>query len=727
VSRTVLVNRLRANTEAAVVALSAPAGYGKTTLLAQWADRDPRPFIWISIDEQDVDAIVLLRHLAVALDAIAPLSPQVLEALAAPSESPWMTVLPRLCAAVAAAQPLVLVLDDVHLLRSMDSLDAVTALADHMSEGSALVVSGRATPRLPIPALRASGRLMELGIDDLAFTPREGQRLLRSAGLHLTFDEVTTLIRECEGWPAAVYLAGLALREGEDEGRPARPAFGQLDRRGGGLAAYLRSEYLSRLRPDAVRFLRRTSVLDQMCGDLCDAVLGRRGSAGELERIERSNLFLLPLDRQRVWFRYHRLFRDVLRNELGRQEPQLVGVLHARAADWYEAHGDPEAALEHANARGDTRRVARILSAIAVRIYQSGRAHAVERWLARFENDALLERYPDVALKGSWIYALRGRRADAERWLMIAERSLNRRTPTTNEQGAWLTIVRATLGREGVYQMIADAESALAAISRDDPVRPFALMVLGVGYMLLAQDERADALFAEAIEEAQRVGATETQVVATGERSILAAAHDDVRAAEGFAHHAEHLAQEGNLEGYGTTGIAVAASARAALRHGNWAEARAALEKLGALMPSVRGALSPWYAVQTQLEFARAYLALREPDTVRSLLESIREQLQERPHVGVLAEEADALERELEAMPDAGHANPGLTAAELRLLPYLATHLSFREIGEQLYVSRNTIKTQAISVYRKLGVTSRSEAIACATRLGLVDPISSKT
>jgi LuxR family maltose regulon positive regulatory protein len=721
VSRTVLVNRLKANLDAPVVAVFAPVGYGKTTVLAQWAERDPRPFVWISLDDRDDDAIVLLRHLAAALDAVTPLGPDVLDALARPVESVWTSVLPRIAAMIATAQPIVIVLDDVHVLRSRESVEVLSAVADQIGEGSALVVAGRANPRLPIAALRASGRLMEVGLGDLALTPREGQRLLRAAGVHLAFDEVTKLVRECEGWAAAIYLAGLATRAGDD-GTSSLATAPNLAGREAGLAAYLWSEYLSRLPPKAVQFLRRTSVLEQMCGDLCDAVLGAEGSARELERIERSNLFMVPLDRHRTWYRYHRLFRDLLRRDLAASEPGLIGVLHARAADWYEAHGNLEAALEHAHARGDTRRVARILVAIAVPVYHSGRGKTVERWLERFDDPTLLARYPAVALKGSWIHALRGHRADAERWLHVAETSiLGQTSPPTAAQRAWLTLIRAALCRDGVYQMIADAESSLTDMGRDEPARAFAVMVLAAGYMLLGQNERADALFAEAAQEADRLGATDTRVVAIGERSLLAAAQNDLPAAHRLARDAERLTEEGNLSGYGTTAIAVAASARTSLRHGDWVAARAWLERLRGLMPSVREGLFPWFAVQAQLEFARAYLALRDTDEVQSLLGELHELLRERPYVGVLVDEVETLERELAETPDSGGVNRTLTPAELRLLPYLATHLSFREIGEQLYVSRNTIKTQAISVYRKLGVTSRSEAIACAARLGLVD------
>ena len=713
VSRTALVNRLRANTAAPVVTITAPVGYGKTTLLAQWAARDARPFAWVSVDASDADPGVLLRRVAAAIEPIQPLDPRVVDALAAPRGALWTSAVPSLTAAVGSlAAPLVVVLDDAHLLRSPESLEAVGVIAEHLPAGAALVLAGRHTPSLPVAVLRAEGRLFELGAEQLALTPREAQVFLRSLGLDLSFAEVTSLVRTCEGWPAAVELAAAALEEGRT-----------LNARDPSIAASIHSEYLAHLRPGALRFLRRTAILEQMCGGLCDAVLDDRGSARELEKIERSNLFVVPLDGNRVWFRYHRLFRDVLRRELAEREPKLVPILHRRAAQWFEAHGDPEAALEHARAAGDLDRVARILTTIAQPLYNSGRVKTVERWLTRFDKPALLERYPEVALHGSWIRARRGRPVEAERWLAIAEAAIAGRRPSrrTAVMRSWAAVIRALLCGEGVYQMIADAETALAEVPRDSSLRPSALMALGAGYLLLGQTRQADAILADAAAEAARLGATDTQVLAIGERSIIASTHNDAAAADRLALEARELVEQSSLDGYPTTAIALTAWARASLRHGRWDDARAELAKAEELASHTRHGSLPWLELQSRIELARAYLALRETDAVRSLMAEISRLLRERPDVGVLADEAAALEREVEAIPDVDGARAALTPAELRLLPLLATQLSFREIGEQLYVSRNTIKTQAISVYRKLGVASRSGAIDCAARLGLIE------
>jgi len=723
VSRTALVNRLRTAESSRIMTLSAPAGYGKTTLLAQWAMRDARAFAWVSLDERDNDPIVFLRHVGMALDAIEPLSPRVIRALAAPGDSVWVSAIPRLGAALASSRaPLVLVLDDSHLLRSRQSLRAVSVLGDHVPEGSMLVLAGRVMPRLPTAALRASGRLLEVGVEELALDDREARLLLHGTGVDLGLAATTTLVSRCEGWPAGLYLAGLALCNQTDTvTKDERIAeFGGDDRY---LTDYFRGEYLSSLRPHALRFLRRTSVLDRMSGPLCDALLDDFGSARELEKIERSNLFLVPLDHKREWYRYHQLFRDLLQRELLESEPELVPTLHRRAADWYETHGDLESALEHVIAEGDTDRAARIVTGIALPVYFSGRVAMVERWLASFDAEQR-ERYPGVALMGGWVHALRGRREEAEEWLAVAQHgTFKGRLPDGSRSlETWIALLRAAMCCDGVSKMLADAERALADLPSKSLLRPSAMMVQGAAYILLGQDERGDVILSQAASEAERLGATDTRVVALSERSLIASARGDTSAAEALATEASKLIDSSHLGDYVTGAMALATFARAQLRQGRWESARAHLARAQRLRPLLKESALPWFGIQTRLELARAYLALRDTQGARSLLGEVGEILRFRPHVGVLAEEARALWKEVDEMPEpVDGTRYGLTGAELRVLPLLATHLSFREIGERLFVSRNTIKTHAISVYRKLGVSSRSEAIHRADELGLVD------
>jgi len=714
VSRTALINRLRA-AAVPVGAVVAPAGYGKTTLLAQWAGRDARPFAWVTLDQRDNDPVVLLRHTAAALHRIQPLAPSVLGALASSRRSIWQAAVPRLGSAVAKlGAPFVLVLDEAHALEPGDSTDAVAALADHLGPGSMMVLAGRAAPRLPIASLRASGRLLELGPDLLALTPREARLVIRGADVDLSTAAEAALVDRSEGWAAAVYLGALSIGESGQEDAEFRGD----DRY---LADYIRAECLARLRPKQLAFLRRSSVLPRMSAPLCDEILARSGSALELDSLDQANLFLVPLDRRRGWFRYRRLFHDLLARELAEREPELVPTLNRRAADWFEANGDPESALEHAAALGDTAWVARIVSAIGMPLYD-GRAAVVERWLPRFDDQAGLDRYPALAVLGGWARALRGRSAEAERLLDAAGCAPRKgQLPDgSGSLGPWISLLRAAMCVDGVDRMGADVDAALEALPHRSPWRPIALLLRGVARALDGAAESAEAILSDAAVTAESFGATGARMIAAGQRSLLAAERDDQAASDAFALEARDLVDGGHADSP-TSALGLAACARAMLRRGRWDEARTQLALARRLTPALTHAL-PWLSVQTRLELARAYITLRDADAVRMMLDQIDDIRRRRPDLGVLGLQLAELRDELDELCDsAAGAGSGLTKAELRLLPLLATHLSFREIGDRLYVSRNTIKTQAISVYRKLGVSSRSEAIDRARELGLVD------
>ena len=290
-----VIDALRAS-GARVVSVVAPAGFGKTTLLGHLAERDERSFAPVALDERDNDPVVLLRYVAGALDRVTHVPRSVFEALSTPGRSIWSICIPRVCAALSTAtDPLVLVLDDLHFVSDSTSLDAVAALLAHVPEGSQIVVASREEPALPLARLRAQGRVHEIGADELRLNAEEAAALLRHASVDLDESAVSELTARTEGWPAGLYLAALSLRADGSEAEGARTFRGD-DRF---VADYLRFELLSRLTADDVRFLTRSSVLDRMCGGLCDAVLGRQDSATVLESLERSNHFVVPLDRRR--------------------------------------------------------------------------------------------------------------------------------------------------------------------------------------------------------------------------------------------------------------------------------------------------------------------------------------------------------------------------------------------------------------------------------------------
>jgi LuxR family transcriptional regulator, maltose regulon positive regulatory protein len=718
VSRVSLLERLGASAATPVVAICAPAGYGKTVLAAQWAAQDPRPFVWLSIDRHDNDPVVLLTYLAVGLDRVEPIEPGVLGVLASRGASINQTVLPRLGGALAGkALPVVVVLDNVHLLCDQEGLDAVAVLVDHLPPGSQLAVLSRGEPPLPMARWRAEGRLAELGPGELAMGPLEAGSLFAAARVELADGEVAELTRRTEGWPVALYLAALAHKAGGQRGNTGAKFTGD-DRF---LADYLHAELLSRLSSTEVRFLTRTAVLDRLSGPLCDAVLGSSGSAAVLASLERSNLLVVPLDRQREWYRYHPLFQELLRGDLERHEPELVRELTRRAANWCQQHGLVEAAIGYAMDAGDADLVARGVEQAAIPVYRSGRLATVQQWFDWFDDRRLMQQYPAVAMLGAWVQALGGHAAAAERWADAAERgSYQGMLPDGSASiEGWRALLRAKLCRHGVRQMRADAEQALELLAVGSLWCAPAQLLLGISHVLAGNHGVADRALAEAVEVAQDTGATVAASVALAERAILAIGRQDWHNAETLVEQARSVIDSAHLEECVTSLVLYAAGARVAIHHGNLDQSKQDLARAQQLRPQATHSL-PYYAVQARLELIRTYLALTDVASARTVLGEVDELLRWRPDLGTLPQQAGQLRSQLDQARGEVIGAAPLTTAELRLVPLLATHLSFREMGQRLYVSQHTVKTQAMSIYRKLGVSSRAQAVQRVQEVGLL-------
>jgi LuxR family transcriptional regulator, maltose regulon positive regulatory protein len=724
IPRTGLVNRLKSASDARVFSIAAPAGYGKTTLLAQWAHDDPRPFAWVSLEQRDDDPVALLTYIAAALDRIHPVDRAVFRGAAAASDSLWSTALPRLGAALAAMpEPIVLVLDDVHELRHRDCVDALEPLAKHLTGGSQLVLSGRADDGMPLARIRADRRLLEVGIVDLALTDEEAHSLLSSVGAKVTKNDASELNVRAEGWVAGLHLAALFIQQ---EGEDAATSFAGDDKF---VADYLRSEHLSHLRRGELGFLTRTSVLDRMSAQLCDEVLERSDSAKRLHALADGNFFVVPLDHHREWFRYHHLFRDLLRAELERAEPELGERLNRRAAAWCEAHDLPDAAIEYAAAADAVDEVARLVSTHALPFFRSGRVATVERWLAWFDDLDVLLRYPAVSAFAAWVSALRGRSGDAERYAYALEHtSYTGPMPDgTASPEPWAAVVRAMLCKRGVERMRADAELALAGLSDASFWRSPALLLSAVGLLFNDEPDAATALLERTVVESYGSGAVYAGVVSCAELALLALERDDLEGAESHLARGQEFLEHQPIDEYVPAALHLAAGARLALAQGRAASARELLLSAMRTRAYFSRAI-PWFAVQTRLELARAHIGIADVEGARILVREAEDTIQHRPELGTLVEQARELREQLAnvASIDIGWAST-LTAAELRVLPLLTTHLSFREIAERLFVSRNTVKSQAISIYRKLDASSRSEAIDRAIELGLVDSPTSAT
>ena len=719
--RLALLDRLRKGGSFPVLSVVAPAGYGKTTLLSQWAERNGQAFAWVSLDERDNDPKVLLTYVAEALDAVEPIDQRVFDALASPGSSVPGSVVPRLGSALASmTSPVALVLDDVHLLHDPGCRAAMPVLAGHVPDGSQLVLAGRDAPPLPIARLRAEGRVMEIGPGDLALTLAEAASLLREAGITLGQDDLTELYRRIEGWPAGLYLAALSLREGGSVRNSVASFTGEHHL----VSEYIQSEFLARISTRQRVFLTRTAVLERLCGPLCEAVLDAAGAAATLADLARSNVLLVPLDARGEWYRYHHLFRDMLLAELRRQEPELIPVLRRRAAGWCARNDLPEDALEYSIAADDVDAVAGLAARLIVRTRRQGRVATVQRWLRWLDERGAIEQHLVLAALAGVVSALAGRAAEAERWADAADRRQHGDAARPDDAFAevWAAVLRALLCRRGVEQMRADADEAVRkCVTAGIAAPPVATVLQGIARVISGDLDDGDTFFEDAVSGGEKAEGPEAVAAALCERSLVAMARDEWTQAEALGGQACTVVRRAGIEESFVTSLVCAVRARAALHRGDIPAARQELVSAQRMRHELTYAL-PHLAGQARIELIRVHLALADLAGARTLMAEVDELLRRRPGLGTLPGQAEELRAQLSRLrgPDAPGAS-ALTAAELRLLPMLATHLSFPQIAEQMSLSRHTVKAEATSIYRKLGASSRDQAVMRARDLGLLD------
>ena len=614
--------------------------------------------------------------------------------------------------------PVALVFDDVHALRNAECRAAPSMLADHVPGGSRLALAGRDQPPLPVARLRAEGKILEIGPGDLSLTQREASALLRNVELALGEGEVAELHQRTEGWPAGLYLAALYLKEGGPLGR-AGVSFGGDDLF---VSEYLESEFLARISQRQRAFLTRTAVLERMCGPLCEAVLEQDGSADILDGLARSNLLLVPLDRRGQWYRYHHLFRDMLLAGLERREPSLIPVLRRRAAAWCLRNDLPEEALEYSIAAGDVDAAAGLVQSLWLPALWQSRVATIQRWFGWLEQNGKIGEHPIVAVGATIISAVTGRPAEADRWADAVDRwqedAAQQDDPAA---GAWAVALQAILCRRGAGQMRADADDAARRFAALGAMLPVIPLLQGLARVLSGDPDSGDAYFDDAVSIGEKGGVPEVRAIARCERALLAMAHSQWDQAETFAGQAPDVLRAAGVEESFATPLVCPVRARVHLHRGDAPAARQELVSAQRLRPLLTYAV-PYLAVQARIELAHAHLTLGDTAGARTLMREIDELLTRRPGLGTLAVQAQTLKAQL--AKQRGSITPGassLTAAELRLLPLLSTYLPLREIAAELFLSPHTIKTQTSSIYRKLGASTRSQAVTRARQLGLLD------
>ena len=383
VQRPRLLEELAGAASARLVLVDAPAGFGKTTLVAQWRSSaaERRRFAWVSLDSGDDDPGRLWWHVVSALERACPEldAGDLLRALRTQAPDIADDVIGGLLSRLARLRaPVVLVLDDYHVIRERSCHDQLASFLFHLPPTLQLVLVTRADPRLPLARLRAIGEMVEIRMPELRFTPLQAAALVRAvSGAGLTAADLADLVERTEGWPAGIYLAALSLR-----GHPEPGAFvRQFTGNNRFVVDFLAEEVLAR-QPAAIRqFLARTSILDRFCAPLCDGVVGSGNAADILDLLERENLFVVPLDDTRGWYRYHHLFAQVLRSQLARDEPGTVPALHQRASAWYAASGWVDEAIGHVLAAGDVSRSMELIARNWYAYVSVGRAGTVRAWM----------------------------------------------------------------------------------------------------------------------------------------------------------------------------------------------------------------------------------------------------------------------------------------------------------------------------------------------------------
>ncbi len=692
-------------------------------LVAQWGAsvREERPVAWLSLEADDNDPARFWMYVIEALRSVVPgIGEPSLAMLRAPGVNLIDEALPPLINELAdVSEQFVLVLDDYQAVEDERIHEGIASLIEHLPTTLRIVMTSRVEPPLRVGTLRARAQLNEIDAGHLRFSLSEAESMLNDIhGLDLTPDTVKRLHGRTEGWAAGLYLAVLSMRGREDAGSFVE-SFTGSDRR---VVDYLAAEVLGEQRDAELDFLLHTSVLDRFCAALCDAVNGARDSRAVLDRIERVNYFLIPLDPRHEWYRYHHLFGELLRHELERREPGRAAELHDRAGRWFLDAGMVSEAIGHLTAAGELDAASQLVDSYWLAFTNAGQRETVARWMDQLPCGYIVSD-GRLCLAQARTALTVGERDEVLRWVDLATQAPRNNPGDDPELGEEVTVVRAA-----AWQLLGDMRQAEQLAGRLAPLdgssiwHSLAACLLGTSARSFDSGDDAEALFETALKLGSSSPNFIVSMIALGRLALIAADRGDWRGCGAKVEAAFEVVRTNGLEEYWICSSAHVARGRLFRHDRRPTEAGAELERAVSLARRGAGLVEWSYALTTLAEL-RCELGDRR--AARELVLEARELLSRAPEPGTLALRlVGKLESTLRLVVDLSGARPvvtdELTAREQTVLGLLPTGLSTREIADELGISRDTVKTHTKRIYRKLSVSSRRSAVARGRELGLL-------
>jgi LuxR family maltose regulon positive regulatory protein len=721
-AREALVARLTGSPRAKLALIRAPAGWGKSTLMSQWraAEHGRRTFAWVTLDDRDSDPVRFWTYVVEALRRIVPdFGEGTLALLRAPGVDLAADMIPELIEELGdLPAPIVLALDDYHRIEGEAVHDTIRALLEYLPRTTTVAIATRSEPPLPLARLRAHGQLVEIDAAALRFSAAESEAFLNETLLlGLSGEDVRRLHERTEGWPAGLYLAALSIGDRADR-REFLADFAGVDRH---VVDYLMEEVLQAQEPATRRFLLQTSILDRLNGSLCEAVVEMQGAAGMLDRLARSNLFVVELDERRDWYRYHHLLQACLDAELRREGSAVVRELHRRAARWHLSAGQVSDAVQHTIASGDHDAASELIAQHwAPMMLVTAGERTVEGWFAALPDEVIAGDLR-LCVARSYIGLSTGRMDVVARWLMAAETAP---LPAPFRDGFSSARGAVACVRAGFLWQIGDvggsriaAQDVLAAEDPHSPWRGIGLAVLGLADAAHGRWESARESVEAWIEIGRRAGQAVPQISGLANAAAWSTELGDWERAHANAAASQRLSAEYGYDEHWISAGAHFARSRLLERENRRDSAKMEMER--AVELAKRGA-GPVTVTWMLTHFVRLLVTCEDPAGAQRCLEEARAALASAPDPAAIRGMFVATERHLSERAQDEPGDERLSDRELGVLRLLGTDMTQREIGAQLFVSLNTVKSHSKSIFRKLGVSSRREAVARARELDLI-------